>query len=199
VGQLAGEYSYQTQAGWNLTIPAIVANAIIKPEEAAKIRLEKFDAQPKAESPTPTPQLNAEDDSKLFERIQEQYNRMATDGGTSALAIKTNILAVAGDFSADKLLLNPNSYVGKPVLLNGFISRVLPAKVGNTVTLALKPFGSTAILVYVPYKVDFTVGEEVSTVGYMMGVYRDGNEALPVIAARAVLRPSQVEEFKEAK
>ncbi len=36
VGYLAGDYSYESQAGWNITIPALVARAIIKPGEAAK-------------------------------------------------------------------------------------------------------------------------------------------------------------------
>lgn len=36
VGYLAGDYSYESQAGWNITIPALVARAIIKPQEVNK-------------------------------------------------------------------------------------------------------------------------------------------------------------------
>jgi hypothetical protein len=36
VGYLAGDYSYESQAGWNITIPALVARAIIKPNEVSK-------------------------------------------------------------------------------------------------------------------------------------------------------------------
>lgn len=38
VGYLAGNYSYESQAGWNLTIPALAARAILKPSEAAKYK-----------------------------------------------------------------------------------------------------------------------------------------------------------------
>jgi len=36
VGYLAGDYSYESQAGWNISIPALVARAIIKPSELSK-------------------------------------------------------------------------------------------------------------------------------------------------------------------
>jgi hypothetical protein len=38
VGYLAGNYSYTSQAGWKITIPALAARAILKPGEAAKLR-----------------------------------------------------------------------------------------------------------------------------------------------------------------
>jgi hypothetical protein len=41
VGYLAGNYSYTSVAGWNLTVPAIEARAILKPSEAARIRAGK--------------------------------------------------------------------------------------------------------------------------------------------------------------
>lgn len=36
VGYLAGDYSYESQAGWNISIPALVARAIVKPGEISK-------------------------------------------------------------------------------------------------------------------------------------------------------------------
>lgn len=41
VGRLAGNYSYTSVAGWNMTLPAIEASAILKPAEAARIRAGK--------------------------------------------------------------------------------------------------------------------------------------------------------------
>lgn len=41
VGYLAGNYSYTSVAGWNMTVPAIEARAILKPAEAARIRAGK--------------------------------------------------------------------------------------------------------------------------------------------------------------
>jgi hypothetical protein len=41
VGTLTGNYSYTSEAGWNITIPAIDAQAILKPNEAARIRAGK--------------------------------------------------------------------------------------------------------------------------------------------------------------
>lgn len=41
VGYLAGNYSYTSIAGWNITVPAIEARAILKPAEAARIRAGK--------------------------------------------------------------------------------------------------------------------------------------------------------------
>ena len=38
VGILAGNYSYTSVAGWNMTIPAIDAHAILKPSDAARIK-----------------------------------------------------------------------------------------------------------------------------------------------------------------
>ena len=38
VGYLAGDYSYESQAGWNITVPALVARAIIKPNEVSKFQ-----------------------------------------------------------------------------------------------------------------------------------------------------------------
>jgi hypothetical protein len=38
VGYLAGSYSYTSQAGWNITIPAIAARAIVKPADAARLK-----------------------------------------------------------------------------------------------------------------------------------------------------------------
>ena len=36
-GYLTGNYSYTSEAGWNITIPSIDARAILKPSEAARI------------------------------------------------------------------------------------------------------------------------------------------------------------------
>jgi hypothetical protein len=41
VGYLAGNYSYTSVAGWNITVPAIEARAILKPSEATRIRVGK--------------------------------------------------------------------------------------------------------------------------------------------------------------
>jgi hypothetical protein len=41
VGYLAGDYSYTSIAGWNVTVPAIEARAILKPSEANRIRASK--------------------------------------------------------------------------------------------------------------------------------------------------------------
>jgi hypothetical protein len=41
VGYLAGNYSYTSVAGWNLTVPALDARAILKPAEAARLRGKK--------------------------------------------------------------------------------------------------------------------------------------------------------------
>jgi hypothetical protein len=41
VGYLAGNYSYTSVAGWNLTVPALDARAILKPSEAARLRGKK--------------------------------------------------------------------------------------------------------------------------------------------------------------
>jgi hypothetical protein len=41
VGYLAGSYSYTSVAGWNVTVPAIEARAILKPSEAARIKSNK--------------------------------------------------------------------------------------------------------------------------------------------------------------
>lgn len=38
VGYLAGNYSYTSVAGWNITIPLIEARAILKPSEAVRIK-----------------------------------------------------------------------------------------------------------------------------------------------------------------
>ncbi len=38
VGYLAGSYTYESQAGWTITIPAMAARAIIKPNEVAKLK-----------------------------------------------------------------------------------------------------------------------------------------------------------------
>jgi hypothetical protein len=41
IGYLAGDYSYTSIAGWNVTVPAIEARAILKPSEAARIKGKK--------------------------------------------------------------------------------------------------------------------------------------------------------------
>ncbi len=41
VGYLAGNYSYTSQAGWQITIPALAARAILKPSEVTKIKAKK--------------------------------------------------------------------------------------------------------------------------------------------------------------
>lgn len=38
VGYLSGNYSYDSIAGWKITLPAIAARAMLKPAEAAKLR-----------------------------------------------------------------------------------------------------------------------------------------------------------------
>jgi len=39
VGYLTGSYSYESQAGWNITIPSLTARAILKPADAAKLKV----------------------------------------------------------------------------------------------------------------------------------------------------------------
>lgn len=41
VGYLSGSYSYESQAGWNITIPSLMARAILKPADAAKLKAPK--------------------------------------------------------------------------------------------------------------------------------------------------------------
>jgi len=41
VGYLAGDYSYKSVAGWDLTIPALAARAMMKPGDAVKYRRPK--------------------------------------------------------------------------------------------------------------------------------------------------------------
>lgn len=41
VGSLAGNYSYNSQANWNITVPLINASAIIKPSDAARLKAGK--------------------------------------------------------------------------------------------------------------------------------------------------------------
>jgi hypothetical protein len=41
VGHLAGSYSYTSQAGWGITIPALTANAMLKPAEANRLKAGK--------------------------------------------------------------------------------------------------------------------------------------------------------------
>jgi hypothetical protein len=41
VGYLIGSHSYKSVAGWDITIPAIEARAILKPSEAAKLKAGK--------------------------------------------------------------------------------------------------------------------------------------------------------------
>lgn len=38
VGHIAGNYSYKSIAGWDMTVPAVAARAIMKPAEAAKFK-----------------------------------------------------------------------------------------------------------------------------------------------------------------
>lgn len=38
VGYLQGSYSYKSVAGWDITIPSLVARAILKPKDAAKFK-----------------------------------------------------------------------------------------------------------------------------------------------------------------
>lgn len=38
VGYLAGNYSYESVAGWNITVPLLQARAILKPADAARIK-----------------------------------------------------------------------------------------------------------------------------------------------------------------
>ncbi len=38
VGYLAGDYSYESQAGWNINIPSLAARAMMKPNEKAKYK-----------------------------------------------------------------------------------------------------------------------------------------------------------------
>ncbi len=45
VGYLAGNYSYTSIAGWQMTIPAIAAQAILKPSEANRIKAGKKPAK----------------------------------------------------------------------------------------------------------------------------------------------------------
>lgn len=45
VGYLAGNFSYTSVAGWNMTVPMIEARAILKPAEAARIRAGKTAAK----------------------------------------------------------------------------------------------------------------------------------------------------------
>lgn len=41
VGYLGGSYTYTSQAGWTITIPALMARAMLKPGEAAKLKSKK--------------------------------------------------------------------------------------------------------------------------------------------------------------
>ena len=41
VGYVAGDYSYKSIAGWDITVPLIVARAMLKPREAAKLQTKK--------------------------------------------------------------------------------------------------------------------------------------------------------------
>jgi hypothetical protein len=38
IGHLAGDYSYQSVAGWDMTVPLIDAQAILKPSEESRLR-----------------------------------------------------------------------------------------------------------------------------------------------------------------
>jgi hypothetical protein len=39
IGYLAGNYSYESQAGWNITIPLLAARAMLRPAELQKIKI----------------------------------------------------------------------------------------------------------------------------------------------------------------
>jgi hypothetical protein len=41
VGYITGNYSYKSIAGWDITVPAVAARAMLKPNDAAKIRAKK--------------------------------------------------------------------------------------------------------------------------------------------------------------
>ena len=40
IGYLAGSYSYKSQAGWDITIPALAARAMVSPQELSKLKAE---------------------------------------------------------------------------------------------------------------------------------------------------------------
>jgi hypothetical protein len=85
LGELAGEHSYESRAGWNLTIPAIAAYVILKPDEAVKIRVGK-PTEPTSPN-TPLAHVYTAGEAELFQWLQDQYKMMAADGGTSQPAL----------------------------------------------------------------------------------------------------------------
>jgi hypothetical protein len=54
IGYLAGDYSYVSQAGWNITIPAFAARLMVKPSDATRLSRETsqyYSSQAQQEAP----------------------------------------------------------------------------------------------------------------------------------------------------
>lgn len=73
IGYLNGDYSYVSQAGWNITIPSMVARAMLKPGEVTKLKEQARRDEPHSEA-LPTQKRPAKESD--LQRRRREANRL---------------------------------------------------------------------------------------------------------------------------
>jgi hypothetical protein len=131
----------------------------------------------------------------------ESIRQKLLDGGDSENAIRNNILAIDPKITYELLKKNSDKYKGQPWGFSGKIRQIFEKDGRTDALLSLDYWGNKLVWVTGDFTTDFVQNNQVYVVGYIAGDYSYTSIAnyqmnMPLVAARAMLKPSAVAKIK---
>lgn len=163
------------------------------------------DAKTSAESKTRLEKaeygFNAEDGCR------ELYYRIRGDGGQNLEAVARNMQVVDKTITYNRIMKNPTPFYGQPIVFNGRVMQIMeyPADDGGFFSDAFIYWGNDLVTVSIAGQTPFVKGDRVTVVGYLANhLYQyksiaEWDIAVPLIVARALLKPSEAARIKTTK
>jgi len=146
----------------------------------------------------------AEEGFNADDGCRELYFRIRDEGGQSEEAIAKHLQAADSSIRSAQVVKNPIPYYGKPVTITGRVMQVreYPAKDGSYFTDLYMYWGDEILVTSIASQVPFVRGDRVVIIGYLANhLYRyttvsQWQMTVPLVIARAVLRPGEVAKYR---
>ncbi|HEX8747367.1 MAG TPA: hypothetical protein VF717_09210 [Pyrinomonadaceae bacterium] len=144
---------------------------------------------------------------KAEDGCRDLYYRMRDDGDQSAEAIARNMQEADKSITYNQVMKNPIPFYGKPIVITGRIYQIFeyPADDGKFFTDVLMNWGRDYVMVSVVSQTPFVKGDRIVVVGYLakhLYQYKSVAQwdvAVPLIVARAILKPNEAAKLKPKK
>lgn len=175
--------------------------------ETSKTKGRESQDESKASAESKTRLEKAEYGFNAEDGCRDLYYRIRGDGGQNPEAIARNMQGVDKTITYNRIMKNPAPFYGQPIVINGRVMQIMeyPADDGGFFTDAFIYWGSDLVTISMVGQTPFVKGDRVTVVGYLANhlyQYKSISQwdmAVPLVVARAILKPSEAARIKTTK